>query len=80
MPSSSAASTAQIAVTLAILVSIGFASPGSETLLAGPYQSGIIRVSQKFDTPTRISGRMASHGGGSLPPSTRCGSLRRLVP
>ena len=86
IPSSSAACTAQIAVTVLIVVVTGVAMPGrisgGTVWLSPPYQTGIMRVNTKLATPTSSSGATASKGCGKppAPVSTRSGSFTSEVP
>ncbi|MNN73267.1 hypothetical protein D3C81_1893710 [compost metagenome] len=80
MPTSKAACTAQIAVSLAMSVVTGAAMPGSARLWVLPYTCGIQWVNNRFMMPTASSGDSASHGLGSLRSAAVSGSLRRSEP
>ncbi|MNR28956.1 hypothetical protein D3C85_1463060 [compost metagenome] len=80
MPTSNAACTAQIAVSLAISVVTGAAMPGSARLWVLPYHCGIHWVNSRFMMPTANSGDRAIHGLGSLMSAAVSGSLRKSVP
>ncbi|MNN69087.1 hypothetical protein D3C81_1848440 [compost metagenome] len=80
MPSSSAASTAQMAVSLAISVCTGALMPGRLRLWVLPYQAGIQWVNSRFITPTSSSGESASSGLGNFRSAAVSGSLRRSEP
>ncbi|MNH23466.1 hypothetical protein D3C79_833630 [compost metagenome] len=80
MPSSNAASTAQIAVSLAISVCTGVLMPGRLRLWVLPYQAGIQWVNSRFITPTSSSGDNASSGLGRVRSAAVSGSLRSSLP
>ena len=80
IPTSNAACTAQIAVSLAISVVTGALMPGRLRLWVLPYHCGIQWVNNRFITPTRISGDSATHGLGKARLSAVSGSLRNSVP
>ena len=79
MPSSRAASTAQIAFTFATSVMTGFA-PSSTISCVLPYSRGMSLVNTRLATPTTTSGLSATHGFGRSVASKASGSLRRSVP
>ncbi|MNZ98553.1 hypothetical protein D3C78_1178410 [compost metagenome] len=80
MPTSNAACTAQMAVSLAISVVTGAAMPGRLRLWVLPYHWGIQWVNSRFMMPTASSGDRASQGLGSLRSWAVSGSLRRSEP
>ncbi|MNN69086.1 hypothetical protein D3C81_1848430 [compost metagenome] len=80
IPNSKAASTAQIAVNLAMSVCTGVLMPGRLRLWVLPYQAGIQWVNSRFITPTSSSGESASKGLGNFRSAAVSGSLRRSVP
>ncbi|MNE97721.1 hypothetical protein D3C80_1961190 [compost metagenome] len=80
MPTSNAACTAQIAVSLAMSLVTGAVMPGSARLWVLPYHWGIHWVNNRFMRPTASSGETAIQGFGSLMSSAVSGSLRNSVP
>ncbi|MNR23667.1 hypothetical protein D3C85_1406980 [compost metagenome] len=80
MPTSNAASTAQMAVSLAISVCTGVAMPGRLRVWTLPYHCGIQWVKHKFMMPTSNSGSRAIQGLGSWISAAVSGSLRSSLP
>ncbi len=80
MPSSRAACTAQIAVSLPTSVCNGVAMPASCRVWTWPYHCGIQWVNSRLATPTSTSGESASQGFGRRRSSAVSGSLRRSLP
>jgi hypothetical protein len=79
MPTSNAACTAQIAVSLAISVVTGAAMPGSARLWVLPYHCGIHWVNSRFMMPTSQQRRQGDPRVGQQV-SAVSGSLRSSVP
>lgn len=80
MPTSKAAWTAQMAVSLATSVCTGAAMPARARLWVLPYHRGIQWVNSRFIRPTSNSGDRAIQGLGSWMSAAVSGSLRRSLP
>ncbi|MNP09409.1 hypothetical protein D3C76_1015160 [compost metagenome] len=80
MPTNNAASTAQMAVSLAISVCTGAAMPGRLRVWTLPYHWGIQWVNIKFMMPTSNNGSRATQGFGSWMSAAVSGSLRSSMP
>src|SRR5205814_7399831 len=75
MPSTSAASTAQIPTCLDTSIASGFAAGVSARIVVGPYHRGMSIVKRMFVTATTASGRKARNGDTVAVASTGSGSL-----